>query len=53
MVTNEEVTSNNASTYNTARIEQISLMVLPAIIGNAAKKLNVNVMLERNFRALK
>ena len=38
MVTNED-NSNNTTTYNTARTEKISLMVLPAFIAKRAKKL--------------
>ena len=44
MVTNGD--NNNKTTYNTAQVEKISLMVLPAIIGNGAKKLEINVMLD-------
>ena len=38
--------SSNTTTYNTAQTERISLMVLPAITGNGARKLKINVMLD-------
>ena len=44
MVTNGD--SHNNTTYNTAQVEKISLMVLPAVIGNGPKKLKVNIMLD-------
>ena len=44
MVTNGN--SHNNTTYNTAQVEKISLMVLPAVIGNGPKKLKVNIMLD-------
>ena len=38
--------SYNNTTYNTAQVEKISLMVLLGVIGNGPKKLKVNIMLD-------